>query len=408
MLLFYATTDVLLLNMYHLKVTSFPDDEADLFIENNGRMSNKLIGAICSSNVFNNVIILSNAKTEQNKENNKQNLLSRYFNTISYFKYRYKSEKKQYQTLIKHIIQSPYTIVFVPGFHVNSLYYIWYSYKYNNNVDIRFVEHGATSFYLKYDTMCNPLLDISNSRLYVNIYKILWLIRTGKNILKISKICKEQVSGYYLYNPQSTEQLSDENNTQLIPYIIPKITNTTSVLMKETILDIDIYEYNKRAVHYIAFEEAKTEHIQHNRFLEQIQLIAEQVGSENLIIKAHPGMKIKTVSEISPNIYIDNRKYLLEALYSSINTNDKIIIAHSSGVLFHLKYMYNNEPHIIFTYRLYPRESIGLFNEKMLNIMTDDLIAAYSDKSRIHVPKSLEELEQILINISHNQSHHLS
>ena len=102
----------------------------------------------------------------------------------------------------------------------------------------------------------------------------------------------------------------------------------------------------------------------------------------------------------------EGKMYYLTGNYTSEVVSFCMLIDKGSGL--EAKYIYNNEPHRIFTYRLYPRRSIGLLNEKMLNIMTDDLIAAYSDKSRIHVPKSLEELEQILINISHNQSHHLS
>lgn len=115
------------------------------------------------------------------------------------------------------------------------------------------------------------------------------------------------------------------------------------------------------------------------------------------LIRMHPKDRhIEEYRDLGFNI--DNGEELWEVCLSKLNLNDTVLISMNSTALLTPKLLYNQEPTIVFTYKLYGIIE-GFFEEKD-RFITAEFIKTirqlYSHKERIIVPSTREEFIQFI------------
>lgn len=114
------------------------------------------------------------------------------------------------------------------------------------------------------------------------------------------------------------------------------------------------------------------------------------VGKDNVLIKLHPASR-KILYPKDCQIYKD--KVPFEIIMNSFAMSNKILLSIFSTACFSPKQIMNQEPYVIFIYKILKK--YFQIDEKYLQTI-DDLREEYSDKNRIFVPNSIDELKEIL------------
>ena len=192
-------------------------------------------------------------------------------------------------------------------------------------------------------------------------------------------------------------------DTGLLPTQIPVIDNNDQV-MKDilacSLQKIDYSSYiNKRFYYFISHN---TLNNSYDTDYILIDTILSVLSANDFLIKEHP-IAFNTpsvnypLSQYEPSVFVDRRNYMLESLYSCIDLTEKILITRGSATVLHPKYMFNQEPYVIFTYMLYSPDNVT--NEAKL---AEDLISCYIDKSKIFIPESITDFKNVLLSFASN------
>ena len=94
-------------------------------------------------------------------------------------------------------------------------------------------------------------------------------------------------------------------------------------------------------------------------------------------------------------IYVDRNIYIFEALYAQLdNPSDKVLVSCASTATLNPKFMFGEEPYVIFTYRLYNTyRQVGIERDDWI---ANALLDAYEDKSKVMIPNSMQELKDMI------------
>ena len=134
---------------------------------------------------------------------------------------------------------------------------------------------------------------------------------------------------------------------------------------------------------------------------EILETIINGSSNESVIAKIHTGNMAHAnnfAKSLEDEIFVDRKVYIFEGLYTQIkNPNEKVLLSCASTATLNPKFMFGDEPYVIFTYRLYNTEQPN-GNERD-NWIANALIDAYEDKSRIMIPNSVEELREMISRI---------
>ena len=398
MIVFYAHTGTLLLNMLNLKMNQFQNRVADIYIFNSERMPKHLITLTKQSKTFRNVIVVEPCKkyfsTKISMSNNLGNILSSALTLLFQDKY--------YSKIISsnNINVDEYTSIITHGLWLDSIYFVKYFYKLNKDITIQIMDEGIGTNTNSLQTLANPKRDdLFPNKVQKLIYDIIWFINTGHccnhDIVNLQK----QITDYYLYCPQESRLYQE---TSLTPHkLLPLDSNNKLTPLLDKMLDkIDFVEYINRKVWILSDYDILESHPSHSIFMRILETVLNPFSQKDIILKAHPGISSlnkQYYSTLWPELYLDDRKYQLEILYSKVDLNSKILITRLSSSVFYSKYMFGAEPYIIFTYKLSPKD----VNVKYMDEMVSSLKELYKNKGRIFVPSSLNELEVV---VSHTLS----
>lgn len=133
---------------------------------------------------------------------------------------------------------------------------------------------------------------------------------------------------------------------------------------------------------------------------EELNLFSVLLGlvrNKNIILKPHvhsPAIAKKIKDKFSKKCFVDSDTYLFEALLCKKSFDNSIIITRLSTAAFSPKLMFNQEPVVILTYKLFQ-----LYREQEninLDQMIERLKKSYSDPSRIMIPTSLLEFKVMI------------
>jgi hypothetical protein len=83
-------------------------------------------------------------------------------------------------------------------------------------------------------------------------------------------------------------------------------------------------------------------------------------------------------------------------------TDNHVLISGYSTAQFSPKFLYNKEPWLIFTFKLYT----GFFSDQKIESMQEVIERirnGYENKEKLLIPKNVEELKEALVRIDHIQ-----
>ncbi len=107
-----------------------------------------------------------------------------------------------------------------------------------------------------------------------------------------------------------------------------------------------------------------------------------------VLVRRHPREKTKWKYDY---LSLDLSKDMWEIKISQEDLDKKILFALFSTAQFSPKYIFGKEPYLIFTYKVFPNIIVDKTEEEMDN-MVMDLKKAYSEKSKVYIPRNMVEL----------------
>lgn len=135
--------------------------------------------------------------------------------------------------------------------------------------------------------------------------------------------------------------------------------------------------------------------------LKSIQILRRLIycaGAENVLAKIHPHASLHAKSfarSLEKFIFCDRSKYYFEGLYAHLqNKSNKIFVSAISSTMMNMKFIFEEEPYLVFTYRLY--DTYRQCGNKTDDQLAEEIRSSYSDPSRVLIPNSIFELEEMM------------
>lgn len=373
MIIFYVWTDTQLINAVNIKTNITTLDEADCFILSKN-LSSELLENVISSGIFKKVYVSGRFDNYLLASciNYRVNKLFRFFS--NHFIMRNYSS----------FLNTNYSHIFAPGFWAGVIYYVRILSLNNPNLKISFFEEGMDNYkYNKYD-----LCYVNGTYLHSHMHKIIWKCLCHHSISSAALNYSELVQDMYLYQPKLYLFESD-----FVLKMIPPINNDevkTLISLNNNISKIS--EYFGRKVFYFLQDQVKYTSIPLD-----IIVLLNVIPSKDIIIKKHPrynNVEFFRLLECQyPDVFIDSNIESFETIAATVSLSDKILITRDSSSIIYPKFIFGSEPNIIYTYNLYSwsDNKIQLFDS-----FTSNIKSIYSMKERIHIPKSCEDMKEVL------------
>jgi len=352
----FCSTPLHILNALIVKFFLLKNDYVDLVILNHSNFEKKVIENIIEEKIFNNVIFLNV------NDFNHQRL--------------YKTKIKYIKKSIEYFFLRKYGKRFSP----NDVIYdtVWTS----------FMDRSTWLYYL--------YLKEKNFNLKLNILPdgtgVYKLLSTRQNIIE-EKILNffnkkpflKEINCLYIYEPS----LIDKNYYNINIKSLPKIDdrNFQHLLNKIFKIDsniIDVFLTNK----FFYFE---APFIQKEAKVKQEKLIS-YFCKNNIKIKIHPRTIIK--DNVPKSCIIDNNIFF-ESLFLKINFKNKVFISGISSATLFSKLIFNQEPYVIFLYKLYDLDKYTFGSDNYLDFL-EKFKSLYSDTNKVFIPETLNEFYEII------------
>lgn len=380
MVLFYAWTNLVLINMVNTKLSHFPSEEADLLIRCSPTMSQELINEIVNKKIFLNVYYIDIPKIDHRKgiigKIPKVRLLSTKGDIRNYYArfVKYTLREKKYDKLISG------------GLWNDTIYLLNFLCKINESIEVEYVEEGERSY---------EGIGALNQVVVVGKWKEKIVQKYNVGMLW-KKHRKNITNTIYLYRPERYV------NNKIIVKKIPVLSqdNPCYQILNKTIMHLDeshFIWYEKRSVCYFANYLVPNYEDSYDFAYQIIDSIIKIVGEKQVILKPHTSStahRLEFADQYSDEIFVDRSVFLFEGMYTKADFTKKILIARTSSALLYPKVMFNQEPFIIFTYRLF--NYYHQFGDDLTDNYVKEMKKMYIDKSKVLVPNTLLEFEKML------------
>ena len=383
MVLFYAWTNVLLLNSVNAKVNFFGEEKADLLIRSNSTLSQNLLDTIKKNGFFRKIYFV-----DMPRINKKRGILGKIP------KLRVLGIKKPMQQFYKRYIMEnftdePYDKLITGGLWNDILYILPFLYQKNPGIEVEFLEEGERS-YEGIKSLCVPVVTDNWKRKLVEYYNVGWDKR------KYQKNIKNTI---YLYRP---ERYEEDANLKLkkLPEISREQNNICFMLLDHISDKIDysmLLRYIKRPVIYFGNYLVPEQEANYDMAYRIIYMIIRKIGQGKLMIKPHTNVtdhRINFAKKYQGRVYIDRNVYLFESMYTKMELEHKIFIAKHSTVLSYAKQLFDKEPYLFFTYRLF--DYYHEHGDDISDRYVMSLKRLYRNPEKIIVPNSMLEFENKL------------
>lgn len=366
MIAFYAWTDTLVLNALKIKQSDYPDTDADLIILNLPRVSRQIVEKIEEADVFRRILRIEDIHRR------KRNAIQKAFKLLC--------GKQFYRALsaqLKDIESQEYDTLFTGGLWADSLFVYRFLANAKPSIQLMLMEEGVVNYGgARTAYWCDA---INRKRDF--------LLRTlfyGKTYRKARKA----ISGVYLSEP---EACLEKGTLEL-----KKIRSDQPLLrelMKPLCDEQTIQAYMHRRVVFFMQPESQA----HGEVtLEIVKALSERFGAQQVIVRAHPDTKsVQLLETACPGVYIDRCETTFEVLAGQIDWSDKVLAARASSCMFLPKFVLNQEPVLLFVYMLFDSG-----DRSLITPMTEKMRALYRWSDRVHVPRQIEEIRQIVSAIS--------
>lgn len=359
-ILFYAFTELQIINCINLKKTIYPSMDADIYIPESPRISSELAPAIENQHIFRKVIII-----------NRWNLLTLILscNPVNLYLISHNMTVIWPFSLPRLLSTGNYSKIIVSGFWDKSLFIIHYISSISKCLEIEFLEEGLVNYiYQKND------LGLSHEG---KRQQLIWTISTLTNRSTCARSYLSFVKDMYLYCPQAgvAKDIMLRQLPALMSDVVPM--NIWGALLHH--VDLNLY----RGVKVIYFAQDQICHPgDYNIFCEELMCISKIFG-DNVLIKAHPAFPLKDISSIG-NYLVDNSGCSFEALLNTLDLSSTLLITRNSSCVFTTKFMFKQDIPTILTFKLY---ECGI---------PDPFFKAVEGSNNFFVPKNLDDFMSIL------------
>lgn len=383
MIAYYAWTNTQIINAANSRINIFKNDDADLYVRMCEQISESLLEAVEASGIFNNIyyfdpIILSYKKL--------------HLGFLPYFRilFRQHAYKKAYSAMLENMCGfKKYNRVVLTWFSADSVFLLYHWEKVSPHLKISFLEEGTGGYCCHKKEMIFFLASLKTFK-----EKLKKVIVEGSLAYKYAR----NIDSICLHRPEYCREDID-----WLKYSIPVISKETNPIMYQILCDSTskleyshFVRYDKSNVYYFSAYSQEGKDFYNRSF--KIIGTAFSVAGKRLLIKVHSNSlgHARTFAESLENlVFVDREKYFFEGLYMQIlNRENKILISVASTTAIYPKFMFNEEPYIILTCRLYDTyRQLGVErDDRIVEILKD----SYSDKSRIMVPNSMYEFRKML------------
>lgn len=381
MLIFLVQTNLALFNAVNAKITHYPRENAYLYVVTSDRISKTLVDAIAELKLFKTIQYIFTIDTEKVTQINNY-YLSQAYSAISLFMNYLKISRRLNK---ENIFEECTELVVVSFADIGRIFASVYLSKHKGG-RLAIIEEGAGVLYKNKKA---SLIQTKSGHIFG---KLLWIFGLSLS----DRVIYENLEKIYVYK----EHLHKYNN-ELHPIPLPEINSKQTDILPSLLglesKQTNVSTYNERKFIYFASAVGSLLSNNSNKDYEVersiIDTILSVLPSTQLIIKDHPRFakaKNTIASQIIDNrIFIDQNNYLFESIYPQMDIDSKVLITNHSATVLHPKYMFGFEPYVIFTYKLFG-------DSEKWHQFSLDLILEYSDKSKIFVPDTVEELKLIL------------
>lgn len=131
-----------------------------------------------------------------------------------------------------------------------------------------------------------------------------------------------------------------------------------------------------------------------------IDTILECVAAEKFVLKKHPSLRSSCNQELTKcNLYFEESMF--ELLAMNMDISEKVIISNFSSAGFLPKILFDQEPYVIFTYKLLKNNNGMLSDETMKNEekFVLNFISKYRHRNKICIPSNMAQFSSYLKNI---------
>ena len=380
----FAWTNLQLINITNAKINLYAGEKADLFIRMGPHISEALVEAIRQSNIYENIypfdpVVLSYKNMR--------------LGWIPGFKVLLlKGEfRKAYDALLEQLCGSrQYSRALVTWFYGENVFVLDYWKRHSDTFSITLVEEGTgTYFYTKKD-LAFPM--------FMGKY-LKDRIRRKVTEGQLAARLRRDIDSICMYRPEYSHPDVDYRKLQL-PVVDQNTNPVICDLLRaatHSVSDRQLARYeDSAAVYFSLFSQEGPEYDATS--LQILSSLIDAYPAGQVIAKVHTGDPVHArtfAREEEERAYIDRNVYIFEGLYARLeNRSDRLLVSCLSSAAINPKFMFGDEPYVIFTYRLYS-------DYQTQPIEGNDWIAyalrdAYEDKSRVMIPESLQELREML------------
>lgn len=345
---FYCATPYHVFVSLHLSVTKYKDKKKNILILDHFSYASELVDNLRDTGLFENVYLLNcSTKTIEDKM---KRLMKSYF----------------VDRIVKEF--SNYIYAEVLFFALDFLNYAYIIENGAQATEYAYVEDGVGTYFE--DEIYSP------SRIASTILKL-----RGK-MKYISK-----VKTIYVFQPQMMFGNRDE-------FVIKKIPPVSRNNIEFTELVTKLWTFKEMDFHAMYMEQPYNEVIgaEYDTREKQIfEIIEKYFKNDELIVRIHPRSKDKFADK-----YKDTNYAPYEAILLNYNVEKKIIISTFSTACLTPKMMFNQEPLVILTYKLYPSFLKKYEEIDKIDAFINKFKMSYRENKYVQVPNTIEEFEEIL------------
>ncbi len=359
-----ADTPYQLLNAinYYIQVER-RSTKADLYVELKYESSKEIVKRIQQADLFDKVIFFENDVSEAEKNKNALYSIKRFI------------EVAIPRLRVKHCLKPAFTVCknnYSKIICFSGIEFTIAMIRMNNNADVILLDEGNASVVSK-----NPLIDQYKR----TMGKMEFIYRMAG--LKLEKL---DVSSLFLYNPSLYPFKEKEFEVKKLPSLNCNNELTTDIISMIFGGFIDD-EYTDKHIIYLAqpLDNIACDYIDIEKRIAKVLKEYDRYS----IVRVHPALKNINFYDID----IDKKQLMWELLCSNYVDEDSILIAYSSSAQLSPKTVYDKEPNIVFTYKLYTQtmEERSSCDQSVLNLK-----GIYRNQGKIYVPDSIDEFNNVL------------
>ena len=374
-LAFYGWTDYLLLNLVNAKESHYPHERSDLFVFNLNRVSAKLVEAIAESRVFENVYLIE--PMHKSALTSTKDKFLRLFTGRKYYKYY----AAQLESLVGH---RKYKSFFTGAFWSETLHLARYFFKSSPQMEINFVEEG-TAAYLEIDYLkrCMPRGGVKE------------IIIRYMHYAKSYKCACRQLNGLFLYQP-----VVPDSKVSLMPLTAISETVLTEHILRQVSESIDIKPYSDALFNYCISSNVNGIEGFHSKNVAILQNVCEIVHPPNVLVRLHPDITESDAAAYKnyyAKLFVETASGLFEGVMLHVDISNKTLISEGSTALITPKLLFNKEPYIVMTHRLY--KDYPIYGNQKADAWFNLIYSLYHNKLRVSAPETEDELRETIFSL---------